>query len=76
MNETFRQQVEELHPAYQRLVAAVPCRYADLPRQSMRQQGVYLLTRHSRHPYVGRSDNIRKRLGVHCNVSRTRTRLR
>lgn len=71
MNETFRQHVEALHPAFELLVAAAPFRYADLPRQPVPRQGVYLLTEHGRHLYAGRSDNIRQRLRNHCAVSAT-----
>ena len=35
MNETFRQHVEALHPAYERLIASTPFKFADLAGQSI-----------------------------------------
>ena len=71
MNETFRQHVEALHPAYERLIASTPFKFADLAGQSIPDRGVYLLTEGERHLYVGRSDNIRERLQNHCRTGAT-----
>lgn len=71
MNETFRLHVEALHPAYERLIASAPFKYADLARQAVPERGIYLLTEGDRHLYVGRSDSIRQRLRGHCAVSAT-----
>lgn len=71
MNETFRQHVEALHPAYERLIASIPFKFADLAGQSIPECGVYLLSEGERHLYVGRSDNIRKRLQNHCRAGAT-----
>jgi hypothetical protein len=69
MNEAFRQHVEALHPAYERLVASTPFKFAALSRQDLPERGIYLLTEGGRHLYVGRSDNICGRLKNHCAVS-------
>lgn len=71
MNETFRRHVEALHPAYERLIASTPFKYADLAKQAVPERGIYLLTEEGQHLYVGRSDNIRQRLKDHCAVSAT-----
>jgi hypothetical protein len=71
MNETFRQHVEALHPAYERLIASAPFKFADLSGQRVPDRGVYLLTEADRHLYVGRSDSIRKRLQNHCRAGAT-----
>jgi predicted GIY-YIG superfamily endonuclease len=76
MNETFRLHVEALHPAYERLVASAPFKYADLAKQAVPERGIYLLTEGDRHLYVGRSDNIRQRLRSHCAVSATQEHFR
>ena len=66
MNETFRLHVEALRPAYERLLASTPFKFADLAKQVIPKRGVYLLTEGERHLYVGRSDGIRNRLQDHC----------
>jgi predicted GIY-YIG superfamily endonuclease len=71
MNETFRQHVEALHPALERLVATAPLKYADLAGQTIPKQGIYLFTEGGKNLYVGRSDDIRQRLGLHCRPSAT-----
>ena len=71
MNEVFRQHVKALNPAYERLIASTPLKFADQARQSIPERGVYLLTEGERHLYVGRSDNIRKRLQNHCRAGAT-----
>ncbi len=71
MNETFRLHVEALHPAYERLIASPPFKFAALAKQALPERGIYLLTEGDRHLYVGRSDNIRGRLKNHCAVSAT-----
>ena len=71
MNETFRQHLDALHPAYERLIASAPFKFAQLAEQRIPERGVYLLTEGERHLYVGRSDNIRKRLQNHCRAGVT-----
>jgi len=71
MNDQFRQYVDALHPALERLVESVPFKYVDLARQSIPMRGIYLFTEGGKHLSVGRSDNIRRRLGMHCRPSAT-----
>src|SRR5689334_3492490 len=71
MDEVFRQHVEALHPAYERLVAAPPFKFSELAKQSLPARGIYLLTEGDRNLYVGRSDNLRKRLLNHCSLGAT-----
>ena len=69
MIETFRLYIEALHPAYERLVASTPFKYAELAELFVPARGIYLLTEGGQHLYVGRSDSIRQRLRSHCAVS-------
>lgn len=69
MNDTFRQYVDALHPALERLVASVPFKYADLSHQTLPKRGLYLFSEGGKHLYAGRSDDLRKRLGMHCQRS-------
>lgn len=69
MNETFRQHVEALHPAFERLISAKPFKYTELGTQGLPERGIYLFTESHSHLYIGRSDNIRQRLHFHCRES-------
>jgi hypothetical protein len=69
MNETFRQHIEALHPALERLAASAPFKFADLAKQNLPSRGIYLFTEGGRHLYVGRSDSIANRLRLHCRPS-------
>lgn len=69
MNDTFRQHVEALHPALDRLLADVPFRVADLSGRTVPSRGIYLFTEGDKHLYVGRSDDIRQRLQQHTRPS-------
>jgi hypothetical protein len=61
MNPKFRETVDALHPAFERLIAAKPyIRGNPLPRR-----GVYLFSEKDKPIYVGRSDNIPRRYGQH-----------
>ena len=68
MNLKFAKLVESLEPAFQRLVQMVPVSAARLPRL-MPKQGIYLFSEGAKHLYVGRTDNIRRRIGNHCRAS-------
>lgn len=61
---TFLGYVQALRPKLDRLLALVPVTPSSLPRQ-MPRSGVYLLSEADRHLYVGRSNNIRRRIGRH-----------
>lgn len=68
MNVKFATRVESLEPAFQRLIQMTPVCAEQLPR-SMPKQGIYLFSEGTTHLYVGRSDNIRRRIGLHCRAS-------
>lgn len=68
MNAKFANLVESLEPAFQKLLQMTPVRAEQLPR-SMPKQGIYLFSNGDEHLYVGRSDNIRRRIGLHCRAS-------
>lgn len=70
MNPQFAAVVESLHPSFQRLVEMNPVLYAALPKQ-MPTAGIYLFSEGTRHLYVGRSRDIRGRLGRHCRPGAT-----
>ena len=71
MNETFRQHVEALHPALERLTAVSPFQFPDLAAQTLPKKGIYLFTEHGKHLYVGRTDDMRRRLQSHCRSGAT-----
>jgi hypothetical protein len=60
--------VESLEPTFQRLMQMSPVNAERLP-SVMPQQGIYLFSDGKTHMYVGRSDNIRRRIALHCRVS-------
>lgn len=65
MNPRFREAVESLHSAFERLIGCAPfVKGVTLPKQ-----GVYLFREDGKAIYVGRSNNIRSRLRQHINPS-------
>lgn len=70
MDERFAAHVEALRPSLKKLLAMAPFQYASLPRV-MPLAGIYVLSENGRNLYVGRSNNIRRRLGRHCNPGAT-----
>jgi len=70
MDERFAQVVASLHPSFERLLAMPPVTCSTLPRR-MPKSGVYLLSEDGKHLYVGRSRNIRQRLGRHSRPKAT-----
>jgi hypothetical protein len=67
MNEVFARHVEALHPKFERLVGARAFTFPVLATQaSLPDKGIYLFSENGRHLYVGRSNNIRQRLRLHC----------
>lgn len=70
MDESFRAYVESLHPSVERLLACQPFKFADLPTQ-LPKAGVYLFSEGNCHLYVGRTNNLRKRIQQHCRPSST-----
>lgn len=67
MNPKFSRVIESLEPAFQRLIQMEPVSRERLPR-TMPTQGIYLFSDGTSHLYVGRSDNIRRRIGLHCRA--------
>ena len=65
MNPKFAALVESLEPSFQRLVSMPPVTAASLPR-AMPTRGIYLFSDGDKNLYVGRSNNIRRRIGLHC----------
>ena len=65
MNARFATLVESLEPAFGRLIKMQPVSAARLPRD-MPKKGIYLFSDGRKHLYVGRSNSIRKRIGLHC----------
>lgn len=65
MNRKFAALVELLEPAFQKLINMQPVNAENLPR-AMPRQGIYLFSDREKHLYVGRSNNIRSRIGLHC----------
>ncbi len=68
MNAAFLELVHSLEPQFQALLAMSPVRYACLPR-SMPECGVYLFSEGDQHLYVGRTNQMRRRLAGHCRPS-------
>ena len=65
MNPKFAAMVQLLEPTFQRLIQMQPVSAKQLPR-IMPMQGIYLFSDDTKHLYVGRSNNIRRRIGLHC----------
>jgi hypothetical protein len=71
MNETFARHVESLHPSYERLVAMPPFTFSQVGDVVLPSKGVYLFSEGDRHLYVGRSNDIRARIRLHCRPGST-----
>lgn len=70
MDLAFAALIETLEPSFRRLVQMPPVRYGDSSVQ-IPASGVYVFSEGDRHLYVGRSRNIRRRLGRHCQPGAT-----
>ena len=70
MHELFRNEIESLHPTFERLLAMQPVQRKALPK-GMPCQGIYLFSDGIEHLYVGRSDRMRQRLMEHGRASST-----
>jgi hypothetical protein len=68
MNAKFARFVDSLEPKFQALVRMKPVCVEQLP-SVVPKQGIYLFSDGRKHLYVGRSDNIRRRLRLHCRAS-------
>jgi hypothetical protein len=65
MDKVFAAHVDALRPKLERLIAMHPESPCAVPRD-VPKAGIYLLTDTGRHLYVGRSNDIRARIGRHC----------
>jgi hypothetical protein len=70
MNPQFAQVVESLEPSLRRLISMQPVTFSTLPKV-IPASGIYLFSEGGRDLYVGRSRNIRGRLGRHCRPGAT-----
>lgn len=70
MHTFFEELVASLEPSFRRLMAMAPVRIRDLTKTTP-SAGIYLLSEGDEHLYVGRSNNIRARLGRHSRPSST-----
>ena len=70
MDSKFVAHVEALRPKLDALLSMKPCKPTSLPRD-MPVRGVYLLSEGDKHLYVGRSNEIKARLGRHCKEGAT-----
>jgi len=63
MDPRFARVIEQLHPAFERLLAMPLASYGRLPGD-MPIQGVYLFSEGDRHLYAGRSNHLRNRVDL------------
>lgn len=70
MDSKFIAHIETLRPKLMLLLDMAPVSVTSLPR-SMPKRGVYLLSEGKRHWYVGRSNDIKKRIGRHSRPGST-----
>jgi len=70
MDITFKEIVESLEPKYQALLKMTPVKMPNLPKD-MPKEGIYLFSEGDKYLYVGRSNNIRRRLQYHTRPSGT-----
>jgi hypothetical protein len=70
MDSKFVAHVEALKPQLHSLLTISPVTPESLPA-NMPRNGIYLLSEGERHLYVGRSNNIRKRISRHSSPSAT-----
>jgi hypothetical protein len=66
----FAALVETLGPKLVKLLALAPLHHGSLPHD-MPSSGVYLFSERGRHLYVGRSNSLRNRYGLHCRPGAT-----
>ena len=65
MDKVFTEHIESLRPKLERLVTMASASPCAVPRDAPKA-GVYVLSENGRNLYVGRSNNIRGRIGRHC----------
>ena len=70
MNPIFEEIVNKLDPKLDELLSSDPLKPTSLPK-NMPEQGIYLFSEGEKHLYVGRSRNIKKRIGKHSRPGAT-----
>ncbi len=70
MNPQFSEATKNLDSLYNQLLAMPPVTAGSLPK-TMPKKGIYLFSENGQHLYVGRSNNIRGRIGRHCRPGAT-----
>jgi hypothetical protein len=70
MDAEFVAHVESLRPKLERLLAMAPVKPTNLPKE-MPTAGIYVLSEGGQYFYVGRSNDIRDRLGRHSKPGAT-----
>lgn len=70
MNPEFRDYIDSLQSKLNQLLAMEPCKRPALPKV-MPKAGVYVFSENNKYLYVGRSNDIRGRIGRHCRPSAT-----
>lgn len=68
MESRFRDLVDALHPKYEALLTMAPVSPCDLPKP-LPSRVVYLFSSGATHLYVGRTNNLRRRVRNHCGAS-------
>jgi hypothetical protein len=69
IRNSFQRNVEKLEQVTQALLKSMPCMIREgLPR-SVPKAGIYLFSDGTKPLYVGRSNNIRRRMGLHTRPS-------
>ena len=70
MDQKFSEITQNLEPLLNQLLNMSPVQAGSLPK-SMPKRGIYLFSEKGEHLYVGRSNNIRRRIRLHCRPSAT-----
>ena len=70
LHPAFTHVVESLQPSFERLIAQQPRKPTKIPA-GLPNAGIYLFTEGDRHLYVGRSNNLRRRMQRHGSVGAT-----
>ena len=70
MNGNFLKVIRSLEPSFQRLIAMPPVTPRTMPT-TMPKAGIYLLSEGDVHLYVGRTRDIRRRIGGHYKSGAT-----
>lgn len=68
MHAAFAALIDSLEPKLKILAGMKPVRFQQLPGD-IPKRGVYLFSEGKKHLYVGRTNNVRKRLQNHCRPS-------